>query len=137
MTASGFYDTTVILAFVGLVAVAGVSLWGRWQQHRARRRFRVSPEYQRLAKAIREQQRIVGTPLVGPLSHMVAALRDAASRSQALPGTVQNPCDPSPEPGPLVRPHLTTDGPRQPRDPSPRRLGDYEARAIAEGEMQT
>lgn len=109
MTPGGFYDTTVILAFVGLVAAGGVWLWERWQQHRARRRFRVSPEYQRLAAALREQQRIVGTPLVGPLTHMVAALRDIASQSSALPGTVQNPCDPSPEPA-RVRPHLTPDG---------------------------
>ncbi len=102
MTWVDLYDTVVALSFVGLVAVGIGWAYERWLERRQRAeqmiRFRRSPEFREFEAAMRRVQVVVGTSVYGPASRMADALRELVDVVPALPGTVQNPSDPSPRP---------------------------------------
>lgn len=78
MTWIDFYDTIVVFAFVGLIAMSLTWCWLRWQSWRDRRgtmqRYRLSPAFREFEDEMRKVQRTIGTAMVGPASRMADQL---------------------------------------------------------------
>lgn len=112
MTWIDFYDTLVVLSFVGLAAMGIVWCALKWRAHRERRaaleRYRLSPAFREFENEMRKVQRTIGTAMIGPASRMAEQLA-ALARSfdqvfPARPGTVQNPRSDATTPRELSRP---------------------------------
>lgn len=107
-----FYETAVVLSFVGLIAVGIVWCGLKWREHQERRaaleRYRLSPAFRDFEDEMRKMQRTIGTAMVGPASRMAEQLA-ALTRSfekpfPPRPGTVQNPRTDATTPRELSRP---------------------------------
>lgn len=103
MTWGDAYDTVVILAGLGLIAM-GIVRAIEWWQKRKRRRLaeaRFNESIQTMQQAIDQMNKTLGTAMHGPLSAMADKLNAIAREFEAQTwpsGTVQNPTDPSPRP---------------------------------------